>query len=38
MGNAKGYVNLIIKKFNKIGYKVQLFLLNAATMGVLQKR
>lgn len=38
MGNAKGYVNLIVKKFNEIGYKVQLFLLNAATMGVPQKR
>lgn len=38
MGNAKGYVNMIIKKFNEIGYNVQLFLLNAATMGVPQKR
>lgn len=38
MGNAKGYVNLIIKKFDDIGYNVQLFLLNAATMGVPQKR
>lgn len=38
MGNAKGYVNLIIKKFNDIGYNVQLFLLNAATMGVPQRR
>ena len=38
MGNSKGYVNLIVKKFNEIGYKVQLFLLNAATMGVPQKR
>lgn len=37
-GNAKGYVNLIIKKFDEAGYKVQLFLLNAATMGVPQKR
>lgn len=38
MGNAKGYVNLIIKRFNEIGYNVQLFLLNAATMGVPQRR
>ncbi|MCI8655483.1 MAG: DNA cytosine methyltransferase [Clostridia bacterium] len=38
MGNAKGYVNLIIKKFDEIGYNVQLFLLNAATMGVPQRR
>lgn len=37
-GNAKGYVNLIIKKFHDAGYKVQLFLLNAATMGVPQRR
>ncbi|HIY92660.1 MAG TPA: DNA cytosine methyltransferase [Candidatus Companilactobacillus pullicola] len=37
-GNAKGYVNLIIKKFHDAGYKVQLFLLNAATMGVPQCR
>ncbi len=37
-GNAKGYVNLIIKAFNKIGYSVQIFLLNSATMGVPQKR
>lgn len=37
-GNAKGYVNLIIKRFNEIGYNVQLFLLNSATMGVPQKR
>lgn len=38
MGNAKGYVNLIIKKFDEIGYNVQIFLLNAATMGVPQRR
>ena len=37
-GNAKGYVNLIRKAFGDIGYDVQLFLLNAATMGVPQKR
>ena len=35
-GNAKGYVNLIIKKLNEIGYNTQLFLLNAARMGVPQ--
>lgn len=38
MGNARGYVNLIIKKFEEIGYDVQLFLLNSATMGVPQRR
>ena len=37
-GNAKGYVNLINKRFNQIGYNVQFFLLNAATMGVPQRR
>lgn len=38
MGNAKGYVNLIIKKLEEAGYKTQIFLLNAARMGVPQKR
>ena len=33
-GNAKGYVNQIIKRFREIGYDVQLFKLNAATMDV----
>lgn len=37
-GNAKGYVNLIIKRLDEIGYNTQLFLLNAATMGVPQRR
>ncbi len=37
-GNAKGYVNEIIKAFDMAGYKVQLFQLNAAMMGVPQKR
>ena len=38
MGNAKGYVNMIAKKLDEIGYNVQMFLLNAANMGVPQKR
>lgn len=38
MGNAKGYVNMIVKKLDEIGYNVQMFLLNAANMGVPQKR
>ena len=38
LGNAKGYVKQVIEKFKEIGYEVQLFLLNAATMGVPQKR
>ena len=37
-GNAKGYVNLILKKFNEIGYNVQLYLLNSKFMGVPQAR
>lgn len=37
-GNAKGYVNLIFKRFKELGYDTQLFLLNSATMGVPQKR
>lgn len=37
-GNAKFYVSRIKKEFEQAGYKVQLFLLNAASMGVPQKR
>ena len=37
-GNAKGYVKQIAQMFNMIGYDVQLFLFNAAFMGVPQKR
>lgn len=37
-GNAKGYVNEILKAYDEAGYKVQIFLLNAATMGVPQRR
>ena len=37
-GNAKGYVNEIFKAFEAAGYTTQLFLLNAAFMGVPQKR
>ncbi len=37
-GNARGYVNEIFKAFDAAGYKTQLFLLNAAFMGVPQKR
>jgi DNA (cytosine-5)-methyltransferase 1 len=37
-GNAKAYVHRIKKEFEEAGYKVQLFLLNAASMGVPQKR
>jgi len=37
-GNAKTYVKRVKNEFEKAGYKVQLFLLNAASMGVPQKR
>jgi DNA (cytosine-5)-methyltransferase 1 len=37
-GNAKAYVHRIKREFEAAGYKVQLFLLNAASMGVPQKR
>jgi DNA (cytosine-5)-methyltransferase 1 len=37
-GNAKGYVKQIFQGFKDIGYQCQLFLLNAATMGVPQQR
>lgn len=37
-GNAKGWVNQIVKAFGEAGYTVQIFLFNAALMGVPQKR
>lgn len=37
-GNAKAYVKRIKAEFEAAGYVVQLFLLNAASMGVPQKR
>jgi DNA (cytosine-5)-methyltransferase 1 len=37
-GNAKLYVKKIFKAFEEAGFIVQLFLLNAASMGVPQKR
>ena len=38
IGKAKGYVKEIFRAFRKAGYNPQLFLLNAAFMGVPQKR
>lgn len=38
MGNARGYVKEIFDGFEKAGYDTQLFLLNAASMGVPQRR
>ena len=37
-GKAKGYCKLIVERFDELGYDVQLFLLNAAHMGVPQSR
>lgn len=37
-GNAKSYSKKIVEKMTKAGYAVQVFLLNAATMGVPQRR
>lgn len=37
-GNAKGYVNLILKRFKELGYAVQIFKLNSALMNVPQTR
>jgi len=37
-GNAKWYVKQVFDRFNQIGYKPQLFLVNSADCGVPQKR
>ena len=38
LGNAKGYTKLVMQRFKEIGYRVQLFLINAADCGVPQRR
>lgn len=38
LGPARGYVREIFKAFDEAGYEAQLFLLNAARMGVPQRR
>ena len=38
IGNAKGYTKMVMARFNEIGYRPQLFLLNAADCGVPQRR
>jgi len=38
LGNAKAYAKAIVLKMTKAGYNVQVFCLNAASMGVPQKR
>ena len=37
-GNAKGYTKAVLRRFKEIGYRPQLFLINAADCGVPQKR
>jgi DNA (cytosine-5)-methyltransferase 1 len=38
IGNAKGYTKMIMQRFKEIGYRPQLFLVNAADCGVPQRR
>lgn len=38
MGNARGYTKLVMARFKELGYRPQLFLLNAANCGVPQRR
>ena len=38
VGNAKGYTKLVMQKLQDIGYRPQLFLVNAADCGVPQRR
>ena len=38
IGNAKGYTKLVMARFREIGYRPQLFLINAADCGVPQRR
>lgn len=37
-GNAKGYTKMVMARFKELGYRPQLFLLNAADCGVPQRR
>lgn len=38
LGNAKGWMNVILRAFDEAGYSVQVFLFNSSRMGVPQKR
>ena len=38
LGNAKGYTKLVMQRLKDIGYRPQLFLINAADCGVPQRR
>lgn len=38
LGNAKAYTKAIVERLNEVGYEVQLFLVNGASMGIPQRR
>jgi DNA (cytosine-5)-methyltransferase 1 len=38
LGNAKGYTKMVFRRFKELGYRPQLFLVNAADCGVPQRR
>ena len=38
LGNAKGYTRMVVQELQKLGYRVQVFLVNAADCGVPQRR
>lgn len=38
IGNAKGYTRMVVHELERIGYRVQVFLVNAADCGVPQRR
>ena len=38
LGNAKGYTKMVMARFREVGYRPQLFLVNAADCGVPQRR
>jgi DNA (cytosine-5)-methyltransferase 1 len=38
LGNAQGYTRMVMARFKELGYRPQLFLLNAADCGVPQRR
>lgn len=38
IGNAKGYTKMVVRELERIGYRVQVFLINAADCGVPQRR
>lgn len=38
IGNAKGYTRMVVQELDRIGYRTQVFLVNAADCGVPQRR